>query len=127
MTKIIMFSLLLLVVFIGKLVWRKFISKGNNVEESGMIETELSEYTDLMMVNALKIAIGFIDRGVPREEWENNLQGLTQIMMNEGGWDEQNAEFAVNAARDFLNEHGDQPDFLRALLEGAKNGFSDKA
>lgn len=127
MTQYIMFSVLVLAVFVAKLLWRKFVSNRTKDEESGMTERELSEYTDLMMVNALKIAIGFIDRGVPRDEWENNLQELTQIMMSEGGLDEDNAVFLVNAARDFLNEHGDQPHFLRAMLEGAKNGFSEEA
>ncbi len=92
-----------------------------------MTESEISEYTDLMMTNALKIAVGFIDRNVPRDEWEDNLQGLNEIMLNESGMDEDSAKFLINAARDFLIEHGDQPEFLHALLEGAEHGLHQNA
>jgi hypothetical protein len=123
MNKYILFAVLVIAVFIAKLLWKNYFSVSAGDKSSTLSENEVSDYTDVMLVNSLKIAIGFFDRNVPRDSWESNLQGLREVLMNEGGWDEPNADFVINASRDLLNEHGDRPDLLRAMLDSAERRF----
>ena len=125
MSKYILFSVLVIAVFIAKLLWKKYFSATAVDKASTLSEKEVSDFADVMLVNSLKIAIGFFDRNVPRDDWETNLQGSREVLMNEGGWDEPNADFVINASRDLLKEHGDRPDLLRAMLDSAEHGIPE--